>query len=155
MLQRLQEKNYIPTQDSRTDGEYEQLVQQLQKPQPYTQLLSMHQQLYFGGTAASAELWEAAQRAYQEIEQSWTIMKPSNRRLILVFAIAIIVIILLTLIFAPSNDRLTSGSTYSRNPNGYGAWYEFMTQKNVAIQRWEKPLSEFIDWWKEKEEQAA
>ena len=61
--------------------------------------------------------------------------------------IAIAVITVLTLIAAPSNSgrKNDAGSTYSRNPDGYGAWYEYMSQKEVAIERWRKPFSKFID----------
>lgn len=48
---------------------------------------------------------------------------------------------LLTLAIAPSRDRLSSGSTYSRAPDGYGAWYAFMAQRGTPIQRWQRPLS--------------
>jgi len=50
-------------------------------------------------------------------------MKRSNR-LVWLAAIALGAIILLTLIVAPSNSKLNIGSTYSRTPDGYGAWYD-------------------------------
>lgn len=56
-------------------------------------------------------------------------------------AIALVAIVLLTLGLAPSRDRLSSGSTYSRSPNGYGAWYAFMEQRGTPIKRWQRPLS--------------
>lgn len=56
-------------------------------------------------------------------------------------AIALVAIGLLTLAIAPSRDRLSSGSTYSRAPDGYGAWYAFMAQRGTPIQRWQRPLS--------------
>ncbi|MDJ0556349.1 MAG: DUF4350 domain-containing protein [Microcoleaceae cyanobacterium MO_207.B10] len=57
-------------------------------------------------------------------------------------AIAIISIILISIFFAPANNQLNSGSTYSRAPDGYGAWYNFMLEKNLEIQRWEKPFTD-------------
>ena len=62
-------------------------------------------------------------------------------------AIAIAVIILLTLVAAPnsSGHKNDSGSTYGRNPDGYGAWYEYMSQKDVPIARWRKPFSKLIE----------
>lgn len=55
-------------------------------------------------------------------------------------AIALAVIILLTILFAPSNNNLNSGSTYNKNPDGYGAWYAFMANRGTPIQRWQKPF---------------
>lgn len=68
-------------------------------------------------------------------------MRRSNR-LRWLGAIAIGIMILLTLIAAPTNSRLNRGSTYSLAPDGYGAWYAFMQQRGKHIQRWQKPLSE-------------
>ncbi|MFK0734741.1 MAG: DUF4350 domain-containing protein [Gloeotrichia echinulata HAB0833] len=68
-------------------------------------------------------------------------MKRSNR-LAALGAIALAVIILLSLITAPSSNTITSGSTYSRGADGYGAWYAFMQQQGISIQRWQKPASD-------------
>lgn len=63
----------------------------------------------------------------------------------LLIAIAIAVIILLTIIAAPnSSGKNNSGSTYSRHPDGYGAWYEYMSQTDVSIERWRKPFFESL-----------
>jgi hypothetical protein len=64
----------------------------------------------------------------------------SNRRLWVFCAIAIAVLILLTLLAAPANNKLGSGSTYSRAPNGYGAWYTFMEERGTPVKRWQKPF---------------
>jgi hypothetical protein len=68
-------------------------------------------------------------------------MKRSNR-LIWLGAIAIAVLILLTLIAAPSNSKINSGSTYGLAPDGYGAWYAFMQDRGTTIKRWQKPFNE-------------
>jgi hypothetical protein len=68
-------------------------------------------------------------------------MKRSNR-LAWMAVIAIAAIVLLSLIAAPNNTKITGGSTYNRDPNGYGAWYNFMQKQGVSIQRWQKPFSE-------------
>lgn len=68
-----------------------------------------------------------------------------NNKLWLFGAIAITSIIVISLFLAPANNQLNSGSTYSRAPDGYGAWYNFMLKKNVAIQRWEKPFTDLLD----------
>jgi hypothetical protein len=64
-----------------------------------------------------------------------------NQRIAWLGAIALVVIILLTTIAAP-NTQITSGSTYNRSPDGYGAWYAFMQDQNISIQRWQKPFSD-------------
>jgi ABC-type transporter Mla MlaB component len=65
----------------------------------------------------------------------------------LLVVIAIAVIILLTLIAAPNNgsNRNDIGSTYGRNPYGYGAWYEYMSEGKIPIKRWQKPFSQLIE----------
>ncbi len=61
------------------------------------------------------------------------------------FALTAIALILLTLINAPSSPQST-GSSYSKTPDGYGAWYEYMKKKGVAIDRLRKPNnSEFFN----------
>jgi hypothetical protein len=67
-------------------------------------------------------------------------MKRSNR-VVWFGAIAASVIILISLIAAPSNSKINIGSTYNRAPDGYGAWYAFMQQRH-SIQRWQKPFKE-------------
>ncbi|MBW4674586.1 MAG: DUF4350 domain-containing protein [Desmonostoc geniculatum HA4340-LM1] len=68
-------------------------------------------------------------------------MKRSNR-LAWMGAIAIAAIVLLSLIAAPNNSKVNSGSTYNRAPNGYGAWYAFMQEQGISIKRWQKPFRE-------------
>ena len=67
-------------------------------------------------------------------------MNFSSRRLGLFGAIAVGALILLTLFAAPANTKLSSGSTYNRAPNGYGAWYAFMEERGTSVQRWQKPF---------------
>ncbi len=69
-------------------------------------------------------------------------MSSSQRRLWLFGAIAIGALILLTLIAAPANNKLNSGSTYGRAPDGYGAWYAFMSERGTPVQRWQKPFED-------------
>ncbi|AFY45278.1 DUF4350 domain-containing protein [Nostoc sp. PCC 7107] len=68
-------------------------------------------------------------------------MKKSNR-IAWIGAIALGVIILLSLFAAP-NNKIYTGSTYSRAADGYGAWYAYMQQQGITIQRWQKPLENF------------
>ncbi|MFB2972939.1 DUF4350 domain-containing protein [Aerosakkonema sp. BLCC-F183] len=65
-------------------------------------------------------------------------MKLTQRYLWLA-ALTVAVIILLTLMAAPLATKLSSGSTYSRAPDGYGAWYAFMAKRGTPIERWQKP----------------
>jgi Domain of unknown function (DUF4350) len=70
-------------------------------------------------------------------------MNLSNRRLWLSGAIAITAIIIITLLFAPASNKLNSGSTYNRGPDGYGAWYALMSKRGIEMQRWQKPFADF------------
>lgn len=68
MLQRLNDKEIILHQYSRTDGEYLKLIQNLSQPQPYQKLFMTHQQLLFANLEISASVFQECQQAYQEIE---------------------------------------------------------------------------------------
>ena len=65
-----------------------------------------------------------------------------SRRNFWLLAIALAAIILLTLIAAPQTNQQNSGSTYSRSPDGYGAWYAFMEKEGRPVKRWQKPFDE-------------
>lgn len=68
-----------------------------------------------------------------------------KRRGLWIGVIVLGVLVVLSLVFAPqSADRYHQGSTYSRAPGGYGAWYAYMQEQGVDIQRWEKPLEDLI-----------
>ncbi len=66
-----------------------------------------------------------------------------SRRQAALIAVIVAVLVGLTLLLAPSGDRIRSGSTYSRFPDGYGAWAAFMAQRGTPVQRWQKPLKDF------------
>ncbi|MGG6266844.1 DUF4350 domain-containing protein [Leptolyngbya sp. AN03gr2] len=70
-------------------------------------------------------------------------MKKLDRRLVFGL-IALAVIIALTLFIAPRSNRLTSGSTFSRSPDGYGAWYAYMKRQGPPVERWRKPSADEI-----------
>ena len=65
-------------------------------------------------------------------------MIKSRRKLWLFVGLFFSVIILLTLLVAPSRNQLMSGSTFGVAPDGYAAWYEFMQERNAPIERWQK-----------------
>ncbi len=69
----------------------------------------------------------------------------SRRKLWLIGIVVLGIIILLTVFVAPNKSTTSSGSTYSRNPSGYGAWYSFMENKGVDIERWQKPTSRLFE----------
>ena len=73
-----------------------------------------------------------------------------QRRLWIWGGIAIAVIMVITLFAAPNSNKLMAGSTYGKEPNGYGAWYEYMSAKGTDIQRWQKPFTDFIEDQKDR-----
>ncbi|MBD2043042.1 DUF4350 domain-containing protein [Microcoleus sp. FACHB-672] len=78
------------------------------------------------------------------LSRDGVVRKLSKRRLWMLGAIAIAVIALLTLFLAPSASKQSAGSTYSRSPDGYGAWYAFMEKRGTPVQRWKKPLEDLL-----------
>jgi hypothetical protein len=40
---------------------------------------------------------------------------------------------------------ILQGSTYSRAPSGYGAWYASLQKQNIAVQRWQRPSEELFN----------
>ncbi|MGK7878863.1 MAG: DUF4129 domain-containing protein [Crocosphaera sp.] len=69
MLQKLHNQEIIPHQSSRTDGEYEKIIAKMSQPQPYQQLLNIHQELCFGNFSASVSLVETCWQAYEKISK--------------------------------------------------------------------------------------
>lgn len=70
MLLTLNDRGIVPSQSSRTDGEYQQALQQLQLSSlaAYELLLSIHQRLCFSNAEANESMFERCQQAYQQIE---------------------------------------------------------------------------------------
>jgi hypothetical protein len=52
--------------------------------------------------------------------------------------VGVVAIVLLTIVSATNGDIRQSGSSYSKTPDGYGAWYQMMVDRGVKIRRWEK-----------------
>ncbi|HHP7230778.1 MAG TPA: DUF4350 domain-containing protein [Xenococcaceae cyanobacterium] len=69
-------------------------------------------------------------------------MKISRYKWWILGVVLITVIVLLTVVAAPSSNQLLAGSTFNQNPNGYGAWYQYMREQKIPIERWQKPFSE-------------
>ncbi|EKQ69436.1 hypothetical protein OsccyDRAFT_2064 [Leptolyngbyaceae cyanobacterium JSC-12] len=73
-------------------------------------------------------------------------MMQLSRRQTIILAIALVSLILLILFLAPSSGNVQQyGSTYSRIPQGYGAWYAFMEKRGTSLQRWRRPLSDLYN----------
>lgn len=68
----------------------------------------------------------------------------TKRKSLLWLGLGLIGLVVLTIFSAPNSNKLTAGSTYSRNPNGYGAWYEYISEQGLIVKRWQKPFSEII-----------
>lgn len=63
-----------------------------------------------------------------------------TKRLWLGGAIALVLILLL--IFAPTQTKSQAGSSYNRAPDGYSAWYDWLATENIPVKRWQKPLTD-------------
>lgn len=73
-------------------------------------------------------------------------MMSLTRRQMVLLAIALLALVSLTLILAPTQGQPQQyGSTYSRAPQGYGAWYAFMQERGTPLQRWQKPLAVLLE----------
>jgi hypothetical protein len=58
---------------------------------------------------------------------------------------AVVIIVLITVVNAMGGGDRLKGSSYSLEPQGYGAWYQQMVDKGVAIERWRKPANKVFD----------
>lgn len=67
----------------------------------------------------------------------------NRKRWIWLGGLAIVAIVVLTLIMAPRSNPNLRGSTFSRAPDGYGAWFAYMQKQGVLVQRWQRPLKDF------------
>lgn len=65
-------------------------------------------------------------------------MKTSRRGIWIGLGI-LAVLAMIMLAIAPLNGPITKGSTFSRAPDGYGAWYAYMEAQGIEIQRWQRP----------------
>jgi Domain of unknown function (DUF4350) len=45
---------------------------------------------------------------------------------------------------APASNRLSSGSTWSSDPDGYAAWYDYQAAQNRPVQRWQRPVEDLL-----------
>lgn len=59
--------------------------------------------------------------------------------------ISLVVLCFLLVIFAPSSGIKVHGSTYSRAPEGYLGWYQYMQEQGSPVQRWQRPPAELLE----------
>lgn len=78
-----------------------------------------------------------------------------SRRVWLLAGLLVVVLVVVSLVAAPTSNKLLQGSTYSRFPSGYGAWYAYMQQRPAMIQRWQKPLEQLEEQTAEEENPAT
>jgi Domain of unknown function (DUF4350) len=62
---------------------------------------------------------------------------------------AIAIVVLLIVVNAPSSNQQLSGSTYSNQPTGYGAWYQMMIDRSTPIERWQNSTKELAKTYPE------
>jgi hypothetical protein len=60
----------------------------------------------------------------------------SKRQLIILGGVLAVVVLFFSLV--GGGGQVTSGSTYVRTPDGYGAWFQYMEQRGYRIDRWRK-----------------
>ncbi|MEA5420637.1 DUF4350 domain-containing protein [Spirulina sp. CCNP1310] len=60
----------------------------------------------------------------------------------IVGAVALGLFLLVGLLLAPAQVPDHIGSTYTRGPSGYGAWYSWMETQGATISRWRRPATE-------------
>ena len=65
-----------------------------------------------------------------------------TRRTVWIGLIAVAVLFVLLVVLAPESGQKTSGSTYSRAPEGYRGWYEYAQEQGLQLQRWQRPIEE-------------
>lgn len=66
------------------------------------------------------------------------------KRLWLIAVVILGSLVLLTILFPP-RSTLQGGSTFSKFPDGYGAWYAYMKREGYDIQQWQKSEEKFIE----------
>lgn len=69
----------------------------------------------------------------------------SNRRYWIIGILVAIALGLFLLVGAPASNRDNTGSTWGNNPDGYGAWYDYMQAQGAPIARWQKPISDLVE----------
>lgn len=69
----------------------------------------------------------------------------NNRRTWIIAVVAALALAIMFIVAAPASNRINSGSSWSTAPDGYGAWYDYMAEQGVTVQRWQRPLDDLIE----------
>jgi len=69
----------------------------------------------------------------------------ANRRYWIIGILAALVLVFFLLVGAPASNRIDTGSTWGKAPDGYGAWYAYMEAQGAPIKRWQRPISELVE----------
>jgi Domain of unknown function (DUF4350) len=64
-------------------------------------------------------------------------MKQLSKRQLIILGGVLTIVVLFFSLFG-GGGQVTSGSTYVRTPDGYGAWFQYMEQRGHRIDRWRK-----------------
>ncbi len=64
-------------------------------------------------------------------------MKQLSKRQVIILG-SVLAVVLLFFSLVSGGGQVTSGSTYVRTPDGYGAWFQYMEQRGHRIDRWRK-----------------
>ncbi|MGF1568932.1 MAG: DUF4350 domain-containing protein [Nodosilinea sp.] len=67
-----------------------------------------------------------------------------NRRRLGLGLLALGVLLLAVVLVTPAAGHVNRGSTWSRSPAGYSAWYESLESQNIPVQRWQRPITELL-----------
>ena len=59
--------------------------------------------------------------------------------------VALVLLCGLLVLLAPATGLKTSGSTYSRAPEGYMGWFDYMQAQGTPAQRWRRPMAELLE----------
>jgi hypothetical protein len=65
------------------------------------------------------------------------------KKTLIILGLVVVGLLLLSSLFSGGN-ALTSGSTYNRTPDGYGAWYQYMEKQGHRIDRYKKSTETLI-----------
>ncbi len=69
----------------------------------------------------------------------------ARRRYWIIGILAVLVLGFFLLVGAPASNRIDTGSTWGKAPDGYGAWYAYMEAQGAPIKRWQRPISELVE----------
>ena len=72
-------------------------------------------------------------------------MKKSFWRRRLWLGALLLIPLVLVMIFASLRAPVLQGSTYSRAPSGYGAWYADIQRQGIAVKRWQRPARGVVE----------